>query len=95
MDKLIRILKHLAMMDMQSIYCYKIYLLLLEDTYTQSQVSEALAIKRQNAIKYFKELENLNLIYVDRIEGRNKFYKAETNLAKIQSTLPGQTKIKI
>ncbi len=76
-------LQHIALAELSSTYSYKILLLLLTKEYTQSQLCSILNIKKQNILKYVKELEHLNLIEVDRIEGRNKFYKAITDLEKL------------
>lgn len=74
-------------------YHYKILLLLNVRPQNQAQLGEALNIKKQNVYKYVKELQEMNLVKVDRIEGRNKFYKAEKDLQKIHEIIPGQTKI--
>lgn len=74
-------------------YHYKILLLLNVKPQNQAQLAEALNIKKQNVYKYVKELQEMNFVKVDRIEGRNKFYKAEKDLLKIHEIIPGQTKI--
>ncbi len=66
----------LVSIELSSVQCYRILLLLLIKSYTQSQLSIKLNVKSQNILKYVKELEAANLIEIDRIEGRNKFYKA-------------------
>lgn len=66
----------LVSIELSSVQCYRILLLLLMKSYTQSQLSIKLNVKSQNILKYVKELEAANLIEIDRIEGRNKFYKA-------------------
>lgn len=81
-------LEHIALEEITSIYCYKILLLLITKEYTQAQLSKILNLKTQNTSKYVKELENINLIEVSKIEGRNKFFKAVTNLENI----PGEKK---
>ncbi|HBJ2623689.1 winged helix-turn-helix transcriptional regulator (plasmid) [Clostridium botulinum] len=80
-------LQHIALAELSSTYSYKILLLLLTKEYTQSQLCSILNIKKQNILKYIKELEHLNLIEVDRIEGRNKFYKAITDLEKLPTNI--------
>lgn len=85
-------LQYLALADLTT-YHYKILLLLNEKVRNQAQLAEILDIQKQNAYKYIKWLERMNLVKVDRIEGRNKFYKAVTDLERIQQALPGQTKI--
>lgn len=74
-------------------YHYKILLLLNVKPQNQAQLAETLNIKKQNVYKHVKELQEMNLVKVDRIEGRNKFYRVEKDLQKIHEIIPGQTKI--
>ena len=85
-------LECLATMELTT-YHYKILLLLNIKAFTQSQISTALDIQRQNTNKYFKELEACNLIEIDRTEGRNTFYKAVTNTRSIKSNIKNQLKL--
>lgn len=89
MDK--RYLEYLAKSDL-STYHYKILLLLNIKPYSQAQLADELEILRQNAHRIIKELEARNLIEVDRIEGRNKFYRAVTNMKALPELIPGQIK---
>lgn len=72
-------------------YDYKILLLLLEKPCNQAILAETLRTKRQNIYKRIKILEQKKLIEIDRIEGKNKFYKAITDLDKLNLIIPGQT----
>ena len=85
-------LRYIALADISSGFSYKILLLLIEKECTQAQLAILLNIKRQNVPKYMKELGSLGLIEVDRIEGRNKFYRLVTDLNKIKEIIPGQIK---
>lgn len=76
-------------------YDYKILLLLLEKPYNQASIAEILNTKRQNIYKCFKGLEAKKLIEVDREEGRNKYYRAVTDLIQLQTMLPGQMKVNL
>lgn len=82
-------LELIARMDLTT-YHYKLLLLLNVKAYNQSQLSSIFNISRQNINVRMKKLKHLNLIEIDRIEGKNKFYKAVTNVNKINSTIPGQ-----
>lgn len=77
MDK--EYIKYIASVKLSSVQCYRILLTLSIEKYTQAQLCSLLDIRNQHISKYVKELESLNLIEVDRIEGRNKFYKAVTD----------------
>lgn len=72
---------------------YKIILLLLTKSYTATQVSNELKIMEQNKARYFKKLNGMGLIEVDHIEGRNKYYRAVTDMRKLVGVMPGQIKI--
>lgn len=39
------------------------------------------------------DLERLGYIEVDRVEGRNKFYKIITDIEKLQTAMKGQIKL--
>ena len=89
----IEYLQYIAKVELSSVQCYKILLLLLTKEYTQAQLSKELGMKSQNTLKYVKELEAAKLIEVDRIEGRNKFYRAVQDVKKLKELIPGQTKL--
>lgn len=86
-------IRHLVKADLSSAYSFKILLLLNLKPYTQAQICVELGMHKGNLTRYIRELERLNLIEVDRIEGRNKFYKATTDMKKIHEVVPGQTKL--
>lgn len=77
-------IKYITSLKLSSVQCYRILLTLTVEKYTQAQLCTLLDIRNQHIARYVKELEFLKLIEVDRIEGRNKFYKAVTDLEKIQ-----------
>ena len=87
-------IEYIALQDLTT-YHYKILLLLNVKSYSQTQLAELLNIKKQNAYEYVKKLEALNLVEVKKIEGRNKFYKAITNVERIQNFIPGQQRIEL
>jgi predicted transcriptional regulator len=87
-------LQYIALLDLKT-YHYKILLLLIDKAYNQAQISKQLNIKKQNIHKYFKELELLYLIRVERTEGKNKFYRTNLDIEKIKNHIPGQLQFKI
>ena len=90
--KEIEYLIYIATLDLNA-YDYKVLLLLLERTYNQATLADVLRTKRQSIHKCVKELEAKNLIEVDRMEGRNKFYRIVTDLEKLNRMIPGQLEI--
>ncbi len=76
-------LELLATSDFATAYHYRVLMLLLTKSYTQSQLAEKLGMKRQNVHRCVKELEEHGYILVDRVEGRNKFIKANTSVSNI------------
>ena len=76
-------LELLATSTFATAYHYRVLLLLLTGSYTQSQLAEKLGLKRQNVHCCVKELEEHGYILVDRVEGRNKFIKANTSVSAI------------
>lgn len=88
-------LELLATSNFTTAYHYRVLMLLLTGSYTQSQLAEKLGLKRQNVHRCVKELEEHGYILVDRVEGRNKFIKANTSVKSIRSAdsqLEGQLK---
>ncbi|MDE6425475.1 MAG: MarR family transcriptional regulator [Ruminococcus sp.] len=79
-------LELLATSTFVTAYHYRVLLLLLTGSYTQSQLAEKLGMKRQNVHRCVKELEEHGYILVDRVEGRNKFIKANTSVSAILAT---------
>lgn len=76
-------LELLATSTFATAYHYRVLLLLLTGSYTQSQLAEKLGLKRQNVHRCVKELEEHGYILVDRVEGRSKFIKANTSVSAI------------
>lgn len=70
----------LSTLELSSVKCYRILFLLHIGSYTQVQMSSLLNVSKQNINRYIKELLNLQLIVVDRVEGRNKFFKLNDKL---------------
>lgn len=83
---------YIATLDLNA-YEYKILLLLMEKTNNQATLSNILNTNRQYIYKCAKELEIKGLIEVDREEGRNKFYRAVTDLKKLQEFSTSQIKL--
>lgn len=84
---------YLASQDLNSTD-YKILLLLTNGVYTQVQIAQMLGMQRQNIHPSMKKLESMHLVQVDRIEGKNKFFKSITNADVLKNHIPGQTKLK-
>lgn len=85
-------LKFIALQDFTT-YHYKTLLILADGPQTQSMICDKLGIQKQQINKVFKHLEGLGFIEVDRVEGRNKFYRLVTDLEQIGNVMPGQVKI--
>lgn len=60
---------------LNSPYDYKIILLLMEKSYTLTMLANQLSADRTNLYKHVKKLQELQLITIDRVEGKNKFYR--------------------
>lgn len=82
-------LGHIALMDLKAVE-YKTLLLILDKPQTQMMICTKLGICKQNINKAFKTLEQYGLIEIDKVEGRNKFYKSITDLDKLDRVMPGQ-----
>ena len=78
-------LEMLAASNFFTAYHYRVLMLLLTGSYTQSQLAERLGLKRQNIHRCVKELDEHGYILVDRVEGRNKFIKANTSVKDIHN----------
>ena len=85
-------LLHLAGADLKTTE-YKIILMLLTKSYTASQLAAELGIMKQNKNRYIKRLKTMGLIQIERIEGRNVFYRAVTDIKALETIMPGQIKI--
>lgn len=69
---------------------YRVLLLLSMGKFTQNEISKTLDMKKQNTNKLFKDLLYLGLIEeVDKL-GNNKYFKAITDIKKLN--IPGQMK---
>jgi predicted transcriptional regulator len=53
-------------------------------------MSSLLGITKQNCYRYVKELLSHKLIEVDRIEGKNKFFKLNTDIKSLTLVAKGQ-----
>ncbi|WP_224383533.1 MarR family transcriptional regulator [Clostridium perfringens] len=85
-------LEHIAVTEGLKTYHYKVLMLLITNRFTQSEVSNILEVKKQNINKIFKELLDMGLIENSETIGRNKYFKAVTDIKKINSNIPGQIK---
>lgn len=79
--------------DITSALAFKVLLLLTTGTYTQTQIGDRLDLHKQNTSKHIGVLLELGLIEVVKTEGKNKFYKAITNIDRLKNYIPGQTKM--
>ena len=74
------ILKRLSEEKSLTTYHYKVILYLLGvKSATQTEVANALDVKKQNINKIFKELHSMDIIIKDRVEGRNIYWKSNPN----------------
>lgn len=92
MKKLINYLTYIAEQDLGT-YHYKMVLMLLEHPQTQTMIADKLGIAKQNMNKVAKDLESSGYIVIDRIEGRNKFFRVVTDIGVLQKALKGQMKL--
>lgn len=73
---------------------FRILLALNIKEYTQSQIQEKLSIQDKAQVnKLFKDLSNRGLIEISKVEGRNKFYRAVTNIKRLKINIPGQQRM--
>lgn len=79
----------ISSMDL-SRYQYKILLALAIKKQTQSRLSKTLNIHNANLTKPIKGLLALHLIEVDRIEGRNKYYRLQPDIRLVKEIFEGQ-----
>lgn len=87
---------HIGMVNMKSTYSYRILnLLLTKKTYTLTQLANILGVTIHTLYRPVRELEYHGLIEIEKIEGNNKFYKAMTNISRLDVLIPGQTKMNI
>ena len=63
-------------------YHYKLWLLYATEPMTQAQAAARLGVKKQNVNRHTSDLMRLGLIKVDRVEGKNKFLVAVTDISK-------------
>lgn len=69
------IIKELSELKSLTTYHYKIILYLLcEKEATQTEIAQRLEVKKQNINKVFKDLESMNIIIKNRVEGKNIFW---------------------
>lgn len=85
-------IKHLAAQDISGM-CFRVLLLLNTCSYTQSYIAFLLNTDRQAINKVFLRLEHLGLIEVASVQGKNKFYRAVTDLKRLRLNEPGQMKL--
>lgn len=73
---------------------FKVLLALNIKEHTQSQIQEKFNIQDKAQVnKLFKYLSYRGLIEISRVEGRNKFYRAITNIKRLKVNIPGQQKM--
>ncbi|MCI9110289.1 transcriptional regulator [uncultured Clostridium sp.] len=73
---------------------FRVLLALNIKEYTQSQVRKKLNIQDKAQVnKLFKDLIYKGLIEVTKVEGRNKFYRAITDVKSLKVNIPGQQKM--
>lgn len=73
---------------------FRILLALNTREYTQFQIQEKLSIQDKAQVnKIFKELSKRGLIEISKVEGRNKFYRAITNVKRLKVNIAGQQRM--
>ena len=73
---------------------FRILLALNTKEYTQSQIQEKLNISDKAQVnKLFKDLSYRGLIEITKVEGRNKFYRAITNVKRLKINIAGQQRM--
>lgn len=73
---------------------FKVLLALNIKEHTQSQIQEKFNIQDKAQVnKLFKYLSYRGLIEISRVEGRNKFYRAITNIKRLKVNIPGQQRM--
>ena len=80
-------LAQLATSNFATAYHYRVLLTLLTGTFTQTQISLKLGLKRQNVHRCVKDLEEHGYITVVRIEGRNKYITANTDVKALSNEI--------
>ncbi|MDT8718234.1 helix-turn-helix transcriptional regulator [Clostridium sp. 19966] len=74
--------EYIAALKDLTTYHYKIWMLLKGKSYSQSQISKILYVDPQRINRAMKDLLKRGIVSVDRIEGRNKFFRL-TDIDKI------------
>lgn len=85
-------IKYLATLDLSGLG-FRVLMLLITQSYTQSSISILLNKDRQIINKIFKNLKYYGLIEIVKKEGKNEFYKAVTDVKKLKTNIPGQIKL--
>ena len=86
-------IEYLTSLDISG-QAFRVLLALNIKEYTQSQIQEKLNIQDKSQVnKLFKELDHRGLIEISKIEGRNKFYRAITNVKRLRVNIAGQQRM--
>lgn len=86
-------IRYLTTLDISG-QAFKVLLALNIQENTQSKIQEELNIKDKAQVnKIFKELNYRGLIEITKVEGRNKFYKAITDIKRLSINIPGQRRM--
>lgn len=86
-------IRYLTTLDISG-QAFKVLLALNIQENTQSKIQEELNIKDKAQVnKIFKELNYRGLIEITKVEGRNKFYKAITDIKRLSINIPGQQRM--
>lgn len=86
-------IEYLTSLDISG-QAFRILLALNTREYTQFQIQEKLSIQDKAQVnKLFKDLSNRGLIEISKVEGRNKFYRAITNIKRLKINIPGQQRM--
>lgn len=84
-----RYIRHLTTINISGL-CFRVLMLLVLENSTQGHVAKTLDKDRQAINKVFIELEKNGLVELMKIEGKNKFYRAITDIKRLKTNIPGQ-----
>lgn len=85
-------IKYLSTLELSGVAFRTLMLLNLESN-TQAQIAIQLDAHRQNINKVFNKLKDLGLIELVKRQGKNEFYRAVTDVKKLNINIPGQLKM--
>lgn len=79
-------MEYIARLDLTSTD-YKVLLMLICDKATQAKIARTLCKHSQNINRSIANLKSFGLIEVESVDGRNKYYRAVTNMTVLKNSL--------